>query len=175
MNQTVLTVLFVVLTAGCLGGGPSSSVQTATPTDVQTATPTDSGEQFLAEGETPTSLGAREFLATVAEVTGGRTGFHGEDDTWRVKFSDVGDTWQIRYYGTTLSGEPFREELAELSTAFVEHRPDGVSLEATVLHECTTGTWEVDVDTATAYEQEELSREEFLNTVYESVETENNC
>jgi hypothetical protein len=40
MNKTGLAVLVVVLTAGCLGGGPSSDVQTATPTPVQTATST---------------------------------------------------------------------------------------------------------------------------------------
>lgn len=135
----------------------------------------DSEEQFLEEGETPESPGAREFLATVAEVTGGRTGFHGRDDTWRIRFSEDGDIWKIKYYGTTLSGEPFREEIAELSIAFTSHRPDSISLEAVVLHECMTGSWEVSADTAAAYELEELDRKAFVDRVYGTVETENNC
>jgi hypothetical protein len=132
-------------------------------------------EDFLEEGETPESDGAREFLITVAEVTGGRTGFHGNDDAPRIRFSEDGDTWTIKYYGDSISGEPFREEIGELSTAFMSHRPDGVSLEAVVLHECTTGTWEVRADTAAAYERDELDRKEFVDRVFETLEKENNC
>lgn len=165
-----LVVASTIRIAGC-----GMMMTPGTPTEMRTETENDSETRFLKEGETPDGPGAREFLETVAEVTGGRTGFHGEDDTWRVRFSENGDTWQIKYYGTALSGEPFREELADLSTAFASHRPNGMSLEATVRHECTTGTWEVSADTAAAYEREELSRKEFVNRVYESVETENNC
>jgi len=132
-------------------------------------------EDFLEEGETPESDGAREFLTTVAEVTGGRTGFHGNDDAPRIRFSEDGDTWTIRYYGDSISGELFREEIGELSTAFTSHRPDGVSLKAVVLHECTTGTWEVSADTAAAYERDELDRKEFVDRVFETLEKENNC
>jgi hypothetical protein len=135
----------------------------------------DEEEEFLEEGETPESDGAREFLETVAEVTGGRTGFHGNDDAPRVRFSENEETWTIRYYGDSISGEPLREEIAEISTAFTSNRPDGVSLEAVVLHECTTGTWEVSADTAAAYEREELDRDAFIQRVYETVEKENNC
>lgn len=157
--------LAAILT-GCTG--PEKASQNRPQSD-------DSEERFLEAGETPESPGAREFLAIVAEETGGRTGFHGGDDTWRIKFSEDSDTWEIRYYGTTLSGNQFREEIAELSTAFASHRPDGVALEATVLHECTTGHWEVRAETAAAYDSEELDRDEFVARVYESVETENNC
>ena len=137
----------------------------------------DDGEEaaFLKEGETPESDGAREFLVTVAEVTGGRTGFRGNDDAPRIRFAEDGDTWTVEYYGDYLGGELFREEIEALSTAFTTNRPDGVSLEAVVLHECTTGTWEVSAGTAAAYEREELGRDAFVERVYETVEKKNNC
>jgi len=137
----------------------------------------DTEKEFLEEGETPESPGAEAFLETVAEVTGGRTGFSRADDTWRIRFSEAGDTWTIEYYGEVVgSDEEFREEIAALATAFVSHRPDGVSLEATSAHvECTVGKWWVSAETAAAYDRGELDRETFIDTVYESVETENNC
>lgn len=156
-----------VVLAGCTGGDKASQESPENGDDEE--------EEFLEEGKTPESDGAREFLETVAEVTGGRTGFHGNDDAPRIRFSEDEETWTIKYYGDYISGEPLREEIAELSTAFTSNRPDGVSLEAVVLHECTTGTWEVSADTAAAYEREELDRDAFTESAYETVEKKNNC
>jgi hypothetical protein len=158
---------FAALLAGCRGDDEVS----------QDSPENDDGEEenFLEEGETPESDGAREFLSNVAEVTGGRTGFHGNDEAPRIRFSEDGDTWTIKYYGDSISGELFREEIGELSTVFTSHRPDGVSLEAVVLHECTTGTWKVNADTAAAHVRDEVGRKEFVDRVFETLETENNC
>jgi len=153
--------------AGCTGGDEASQESPENGGDDE--------EEFLEEGETPESDGAREFLETVAEVTGGRTGFHGNDDAPQIRFREGEGTWKIKYYGDSTSGEPLREEIAELSTAFASNRPDSVSLEAVVLHECTTGTWEVSAGTAAAYEREELGRDAFVERVYETVEKKNNC
>jgi hypothetical protein len=164
------------LSSCCLAAsGLAGCVEFKEESETTPQTDDDEDSPFIEEGETPESDGAEEFLETVAEVTGGRTGFHGKDDAPRVLFSEDGDTWTIKYYGDYISGEPLREEIAELSTAFTSHRPDGVSLEAVVLHECTTGAWEVSADTAAAYDRGELDREAFVDRVYESVETENNC
>jgi hypothetical protein len=162
--------------AGCMG---DDEVSQDSPDDEVSQDSPENGDgdadEFLAEGETPESDGAREFLTTVAEVTDGRTGFHGNDDAPRIRFSEDGDTWTIKYYGDHVSGELLREQIGELSTAFTSHRPDGVSLEALVLHECTTAVWEVSADTAAAYEREELDRKEFVDRVFETLEKKNNC
>lgn len=119
----------------------------------------DSMERFLKEDETPESAGTRELLATVEEETDGLTRFTDANNTGRIGFSEDGDTWELRYRGTPHAGkERFREEIAELSTTFALNRPDGVSLVAMSLHECTTGTWHVCADTAAAYERGELDR-----------------
>lgn len=136
----------------------------------------DSLSRFLAEDETPESAGAEEFLAVVEEETDGLMRYEGDGDTRRIGFSEDGDTWEIRYDGTPHGGEDrFREEIAELATAFASHRPDGVSLEVTSLHECTTGTWRVSADLAAAYERGELDRETFVDRVLEGAEVVNNC
>jgi len=136
----------------------------------------DSASRYLKEDETPESAGAREFLGVVAEETDGLARFKGDGDTWRVGFSEGDETWEIKYRGNPHSGDDrFREEIAELSTAFASHRPDGVSLEATSLHECTTGTWQVRADLAAAYERGELDRTAFVDRVQETAETVNNC
>jgi len=157
----------VAALAGCIGGNEPSQER---PEDGD-----GEEEEFLKEGETPESDGARAFLETVAEVTDGRTGFHGNDDAPRIRFSEDEERWTIKYYADSVSGEPFREEISELSTAFTSNRPDGISLDAVVLHECTTATWRVSADTAAAYERQELDRDAFVQRVYETVEMENNC
>lgn len=160
----------------CLAAsGLAGCVEFEEESEATPQTDDDEDPPFLEEGETPESDGAEEFLETVAEVTGGRTGFHGKDDAPRVLFSEDEATWKINYSGDYTSGELLREQIGELATAFTSHRPDGVSLEATVRHECTTVTWKISADTATAYDRGELDREAFIDRVYESVESENNC
>jgi hypothetical protein len=137
---------------------------------------TTSEEQFLQEGERPESEGAEEFLATVAEVTGGRTGFDGRDDTWRIRFSETEGLWTIEYFGAVGGNEDrFHEEIAALAIAFATHRPAGVSLKATANHECSTGTWHVCAETAAAYERGDIDRETFAERVQRTAETMNNC
>ncbi|MEF8757508.1 MAG: hypothetical protein V5A33_04655 [Halobacteriales archaeon] len=158
--------------AGCLGEG-TGEVDCSESLQDDAA---DSEEQFLQEGHQPESDDAEEFLATVAEVTGGRTGFEGRNDTWRIGFGETDEVWTIRYSGNVGgSNDRFREEIVALATAFAAHRPDGVSLKATANHECTTGTWHVCADTAAAYERGELDRETFVERVQGTVETINNC
>lgn len=158
----------VATVAGCLGGTSGG--------DRRDGPQNDSMERFLEAGETPESAGAREFLATVEEETDGLTRFTDDDNTERIGFSDDGDTWEIRYHGTPHAGEDrFREEIAELSTGFASNRPDGVSLAARSLHECTTGTWQVRAETAAAYERGGLDREAFVDRVHETAEITNDC
>lgn len=131
---------------------------------------------FLREDERPESAGAEEFLATVEGVTDGLARLKREGDTRRIGFREDADTWEIRCRGAPYAGDAgFREELAELSTAFASHRPDGVSLEARSLHECTTGDWQVRAGVAAAYEGGELDRQPFADRVHERAETVNNC
>lgn len=131
---------------------------------------------FLREDERPESAGAEEFLVTVEEVTDELARFKRESDTRRIGFSEDGDTWEIRCRGAPHAGDAgFREELAESSTAFASHRPDGVSLEARFLHGCTTGDWQVRAGVAAAYEGEEPDRQPFVDRVHERAETVNNC
>lgn len=157
--------------AGCFGGTAAADCEQNLQTEAA-----DAEDRFLDEGETPESDGAVEFLTTVAEVTGGRTGFDGDEDTWRIRFGETDALWMIEYYGDVASGnDRFREEIAALATAFASHRPDGVSLKATAIHECTTATWHVCADTAEAYEQGDLDRETFVERVHETAESENNC
>lgn len=159
--------------AGCLGG--TETAEEDCP-ECRPDADTDSEAQFLEEGQRPESDGAEEFLTTVAEVTGGRTGFQGRDDTWRIRFGETSETWTIEYHGEVAgSKDRFREEIAALATAFATHRPDGVSLNATALHECTTGTWHVSAETAAAYERGDIDRETFIERVQATVKTENNC
>jgi len=88
----------------------------------------------------------------------------------------VGDTWEIHYRGTPHVGEDqFRAELRELATAFASNRPDGVSLEATSIHECTTGMWHVCAETAVAYERGQLDRRRFVDRIHARAEIVNNC
>lgn len=163
----------VATLAGCLGE-PETSEEDCP--ECGSSEDTDSEAQFLEEGQRPESEGAEAFLTTVAEVTGGRTGFEGRDDTWRVRFSETDETWTIEYYGAVAgSDDRFREEIAALATAFATHRPDGVSLNATAIHECTTGTWHVRAETAAAYERGDIGRETFIDRVQATAETENDC
>lgn len=156
---------------GCLGAPSAADCRESLQTDDD-----DPEERFLDDGESPESDGAREFLTTVAEVTGGRTGFEGTDDTWRIRFSEAGDTWEISYRGTPHAGdEQFRAEIGTLAVAFAANRPDGVSLEATSIHECTTGRWHVRAETAAAYERGELGRRRFVDRVHARAEVVNNC
>ncbi len=167
--------------AGCLGVTPGEETPgEGTPGgECRESTlnhDSESEERFLEEGASPESPGAREFLATVEEETDGLTRFRGDGDTWRIGFSEEGDTWEIKYRGTPHAGEDrFREEIAELSTAFASNRPAGVSLAATSLHECTTGTWRVCADTAGAYERGELDRKTFVDRVHGNAEVVNDC
>lgn len=170
--------------AGCLRGAPGGDGgasgedgETAEEGCAQSlATVGDGSEdRFLEADETPERPGARELLATVEAETDGLTRFT-DDDTERVGFSDAGDVWELRYRGTPHAGaDRFREEVAALAAAFASNRPDGVSLRATSLHECTTGTWHVCADTAAAFDRGELDRESFVDRVWDTVETENNC
>lgn len=157
--------------AGCLGAPSAADCRESLQTDDD-----DPEERFLEDGEPPESAGAREFLRTVAELTGGRTGFGGRNDTWRVRFSEAGDTWEISYRGTPHAGDDrFRAEIGGLATAFAANRPDGVSLQATSIHECTTGRWHVCAETAAAYERGELGRRRFVDRVHARAEVVNNC
>lgn len=167
--------------AATLAGCPGEPAETDV-TDTEADCPErlqegDAGsDEFLPEGQRPESDGAEEFLATVAEVTGGRTGFEGRDDTWRIRFRETDDIWTIAYFGEVGgSRERFREEIAALAIAFARHRPPGVSLKARASHECTTGTWHVCAETVAAYEREELDRETFIERVQETIEIMNNC
>jgi len=136
----------------------------------------DSMKRYLEKNETPDNAGARDLLATVEDETDGLAIYTGPDNTDRVGFSEAGDTWELKYRGTPHAGEDrFQEEIAELATTFASKRPDGVSLVATSLHECTTGTWHVCAGTVAAYERGELDRQKFLDRVYESAEIVNNC
>ena len=163
--------------AGCLGG--PSGADGGPPSEgcaQRLATAADSDERFLGASETPESPGARELLATVEAETDGPTRFTGDDGVERIGFSDAEDIWVLRYRGTPHAGEErFREEVATLAAAFASHRPDGASLRATSLHECTTGTWHVCADAATAFERGELDREAFVDAVWDTAEIENNC
>lgn len=166
-----------LLSSCCLAAsGLAGCVEFEEEPEATPQTDDDEDSPFLEEGETPESDGAEKFLETVAEVTGGRTGFNGNDDTWRIRFSEEGDTWEIRYNGTPHSGEErFREEFAELAIAFASHRPDGVSLEARSGHECTAGHWQVSADDAAAYEHGDIDRDTFVDRIEESAEIVNNC
>lgn len=160
-----------VTIAGCLGRTAEADCEERLH-DGETA----SEEQFLQEGERPESEGAEEFLTTVAEVTGGRTGFDGRDDTWRIRFSEMVDIWIIKYFGEVgESNDRFQEEITALAIAFTKHRPAGVSLAATASQECMSGTWHVCTEIATAYERGELNRETFIERVQATAETVNNC
>ncbi|MEF8813790.1 MAG: hypothetical protein V5A55_08230 [Halovenus sp.] len=157
--------------AGCLGEASGEGCEDSLQTDED-----DSMGRFLGEDETPENTGARKLLTTVEEVTDGVTRFTDANNTERIGFSEDGDTWEIRYRGTPHAGEDrFREEIAELSTTFASNRPDDVSLMARSLHECTTGTWHVCADTATAYERGQLDRKTFVDRVYGTAEVVNNC
>ena len=166
----------VATLAGCLGGTSGENTSGRECRESTLNHDNNSEERFLEEGATPGSTGAREFLATVEEETDGLTRFRGDGDTWRIGFSEEGNTWEIKYRGTPHGGEDrFREEIAKLSPAFASNRPDGVSLAATSLHECTTGTWHVCADPAGAYERGELDRETFVDRIHENAEVVNNC
>lgn len=167
--------------AGCLGETPGEGTPGEGTSDVECRENTlnhddDSEERFLEEGKTPESPGAREFLAAVEEETDGLTRFRGDSETFRVGFSEEGNTWEVKYRGTPHGGgDRFREEIGELSTAFASNRPDGVSLAATSLHECTTGTWHICADTAGAYDRGELDRATFVDRIQENAEVVNDC
>ncbi|WP_144797376.1 hypothetical protein [Halorubrum depositum] len=165
--------------AGCLRGTPGEEGDDGDTADsgcAQTpATAGDGEERFLAANETPENPGARELLAAVEAETDGVTRFT-DDGVERVGFSEGGDVWEIRYHGALHAGEDrFRDEISALSAAFASNRPDGVSLRATSLHECTTGTWHVCAETAVAFDRGELDREAFVDEVWEAAEIENNC
>jgi len=172
--------------AGCLRGAPGGDGGTAGEDgdDGETAgegcaqslaTVGDDEKRFLAANETPESPGARELVATVEAETDGLTRFT-DDDAERIGFSEGEDVWEIRYRGAPHGGaDRFREEVAVLSTAFASNRPDGVSLTAKSLHECTTGTWHVCAADAAAFDRGELDREAFVDRVQENAEVENNC
>lgn len=136
----------------------------------------DSLERFLTEDKTPESAGARELLATVENETDGLMYYKGSLDTGRVGFNEERDTWELRYRGTPhVDEERFRAEIATLSTTFASNRPDGVSLAATSLHECTTGTWHVCAATAAAHARVEIDRQTFVDRVTETAEVVNDC
>jgi len=170
--------------AGCLRGAPGEDGGTAGD-DAETpetgcaqspATAGDDEERFLAANETPENPGARELLTAVEEETEGLTRFTDDDGTERVGFSDGEGVWELRYRGAPHSGsDRFREEIATLSAAFASDRPEGVSLRATSLHECTTGTWHVCAETAAAFDRGALGREAFVDRVWDTAEVENNC
>lgn len=169
--------------AGCLRGTPREDWENSEG-DGETsgggcaqslATAGDDEGRFLEANETPESAGARELLATVEAETEGLARFT-DGDTERVGFSEGADVWALRYRGAPHAGaDRFREEIAALAAAFASNRPDGVSLTATSLHECTTGTWHVCADTAAAFDRGELDREAFVDRVWEDAETENDC
>lgn len=162
--------------AGCLGG---SGADGGPPNDGcarSLSTAADSEKRFLEASETPESPAARELLTIVETETDGPTRFTDDDGVERIGFSDAGDVWVLRYRGTPHAGEErFREEVAALAAAFASHRPDGASLRATSLHECTTGTWHVCADAAAAFGRGELDREAFVDSVWDTAETESNC
>lgn len=161
----------VVTLAGCLGETGQADCEERLQDDEAASEP-----QFLEEGERPESEGAEGFLTTVAEVTGGRTGFDGRNDTWRIRFSETGDIWRIKYSGAVGGSEDrFHEEITALAVAFATHRPAGVSLKATANHECTTGTWHVCAETVAAYDRGGINRETFVERVQGTAETVNNC
>lgn len=154
--------------AGCfkgLSGGESPQTGDA-----------ESTTRFLEEDETPESAGARKFLAAVDEQTNGVYRTREDGETERIgRFSEAGDVWIVHYYGQPTARGLFLEEIEALAIAFVSHRPDGVSLDARSLHECTTGTWGVRAETAAAYEDGEIDRIEFVDRVQERAEIVNNC
>lgn len=170
--------------AGCLRGTPGENGETpgedgkvAEEGCAQSlATAGDDEDRFLVANATPESPGARELLATVEAETDGLTRFTDDDGTERIGFSDAGDLWELRYRGTPHAGEDrFREEIAALAATFASNRPDGVSLTAASLHECTTGTWHVCAEAAAAFDRGELDREAFVDEVWETAEIENDC
>lgn len=136
----------------------------------------ESTTQFLKEDETPESPGAREFLAAVDEKTNGMYRTREDGETERIgRFSEAGDVWTVHYYGQPTGRGIFREEIEALAIAFLSHRPDGISLDARSLHECTTGKWGVRAETAAAYENGEIDRIEFVDRVQEEAEVLNSC
>ncbi|OYR44615.1 MULTISPECIES: hypothetical protein [unclassified Halorubrum] len=170
--------------AGCTRGAPDEDGGTAgdgaetpgTGCAQDPATAGDDEERFLAANETPESPGARELLAAVEAETDGLTRFTDDDGTERVGFDEGGDVWELRYRGAPHAGEDrFRGEISALSAAFASNPPDGVSLWATSLHECTTGTWHVCAEAAAAFDRGELGREAFVDRVWDTAEIENNC
>jgi hypothetical protein len=189
MNRRVLLAgvgtSLVATAAGCLG---ESTDENGAPTEADDGTPgtdcsesieisdDDSLERFIKVNEAPESAGARKLLAAVENGTDGLMYYKGSLDTGRLGFNDAGETWELRYRGAPhVDEERFREEIAELATTFASNRPDGVSLTATSLHECTTGTWHVCAETAAAYESGELDRESFVDSVHETAEFVNDC
>ena len=146
MRRRALLAALAATVAGCTGTGDDGAA--AGPTATGTATPTSAGtptpSPTVSVPGTPPTNTAQGFEQAISE---------------RVSVRELrreSTTWTLRYHTDVVVGPPFVREQLEIAKQFAAYRPEGVSLSATALHECTAVEWRVPAAVARRYRADEV-------------------